>query len=141
MSKKSGSEKRILGDKVTVRVDSDLMSRIEYAAAREGMSPASWVRLVAAAAAGDDLATLPRKPTPKTRPRPSRAYVDAPDVGHLIAELSRIGHNINQIAKALHRANLAGLLDQEAFDQIKPTFAALKVQLTAISDHLHRSAA
>ena len=37
MSKRSGSEKRIMTDSITVRVDPDLYDRILYAAKREGM--------------------------------------------------------------------------------------------------------
>ena len=139
-SKRSGSEKRILADKITVRVDPELMSRIEFAAAREGLSPASWLRLVAAAAAGDDVQAMPRKPTPKTRPRPSSASVDADGVSEFLAELGRIGNNVNQIAKALHQANLAGLANQKAVDSIIPTCKGLHAQLAAIKKRLRESA-
>jgi len=139
-SKRSGSEKRILADKITVRVDPELMSRIEFAAAREGLSPASWLRLVAAAAAGDDVQAMPRKPTPKTRPRPSSASVDADGVSEFLAELGRIGNNVNQIAKALHQANLAGVVNQRAVDEILPACKVLHKQLDAIRKHLHGSA-
>lgn len=140
MGKRSGSEKRILADKITLRVDPDLMARIDYAAAKEGMSPSSWARLVLAAASGDDVHAMPRKPTPKTRGRPSSASVDADGVSEFLAELGRIGNNVNQIAKALHQANLAGVMNQRAVDAILPTCKGLHKILKAIKQHLHGSA-
>jgi hypothetical protein len=124
MGKRSGSEKRILADKVTVRVDPELMSRIEYAAAREGLSPASWLRLVAAAAAGDDVQAMPRKPTPKTRGRPQQGNLESIDVLRFFGELGRVGNNINQVAARIHQANKRGTITNETFTEVVPHLEA-----------------
>lgn len=109
MSKRSGSEKRIMTESWNFRVDPDLYERIRYAAEREGMSPASWARLVCAAAAGDDLKAMPRKPTPKPKPKVFRAAVDAPELAPFLFEINRLGRNINQVATLLHKARRANV--------------------------------
>lgn len=125
MGKKPRSEKRQMSEQVSVRFDPELMARIEYAASREGLSPASWVRLVTAAAAGDDLDSLPRKPTPKTRPRPPKADFDPADVSKFFGELGRVGNNINQIAARIHQANKRRTITDETFKEVMPGLKAL----------------
>lgn len=138
MGKRSGSEKRVLADKITLRVDPELMSRIEYAAAKEGMSPASWLRLVAAAAAGDDVQAMPRKPTPKTRPRPPKPDFATAEVSHFFGELGRLGNNINQIAERVHQANKGGRITNETFTQVLPDLAAVQVLLKDVRADLRK---
>lgn len=137
MGKKPRSEKRQMSAQVSVRFDPELMARIEYAAAREGLSPASWLRLVAAAASGDDVDAMPRKPTPQTRQRP---HLDVPplELSRFIGELGRLGNNVNQISIAMNRANLAGRLDQSAIDRIRPSYEAVVAELTSIRKYIAR---
>lgn len=129
--KRSGSEKRQMAAQIGLRVDPELMARIEFAAAKEGLSPASWLRLVAAAAAGDDVQAMPRKPTPKTRGRPQQGNLESIDVLRFFGELGRVGNNINQIAARLHQANKRGTITNETFTEVVPHLkAATRLLLT-----------
>lgn len=131
VSKKPRSEKRQMSEQVSVRFDPELMARIEYAAAKEGLSPASWLRLVAAAAAGDDVQAMPRKPTPKTRGRPQKGNLESIDVLRFFGELGRVGNNINQVAARIHQANKRGTITNETFTEVVPHLkAATRLLLT-----------
>ena len=138
MSKRPRSEKRQMSEQISLRVDPDLMARVEHAAAKEGMSPASWVRLVAAAAAGDDVQAMPRKPTPKTRPRPAKADFDPAEVSRFFGDLGRVGNNINQSAARIHQANKRGTITNETFTQTLPALKALGRLLQNVQASLQR---
>lgn len=141
MSKRSGSEKRIMTESITVRVDPDLYDRIRYAAKREGMSAASWLRIIAAAAAGDDVKSMPRKPTPQPKPKVFRPSIDAPALAPFFGDLRRIGININQISLELYRANASniGLAQtlknlQQAQDELRELLQDVKSRIQGDSD-------
>lgn len=138
MSKRPRSEKRQMSEQISLRVDPDLMARVEHAASKEGMSPASWARLVLAAASGDDLDAMPRKPTPKTRPRPAKADFDPADVSRFFGDLGRVGNNINQIAARIHQANKRGTITNETFTQTLPALKALGRLLQNVQASLQR---
>lgn len=125
-----------MASQIGLRVDPDLMSRIEYAAAKEGLSPASWLRLVAAAAAGDDVQAMPRKPTPKTRGRPAKADFDVTEVLKFSGNLGRLGNNINQISTRIHRARLREQISNETFTEVMPSLQAVKRLLRAVQESL-----
>lgn len=141
MPGKSGSEKRVLADKITLRVDPNLMDRIRFSAEREAMSPSSWLRIVAAAAAGDDVKAMPRKPTPQPKPKVFRPSVDAPELTPFLGDLRRIGININQISLELYRANASniGLAQtlknlQQAQDELRELLQDVKSRIQGGSD-------
>ena len=140
MSNRSGSEKRIMNDSITVRVDPDLYDRIRFAAEREAMSPASWLRIVAAAAAGDDVKAMPRKPTPQPKPKVFRPAVDAPEISPFLGDLRRIGTNINQISLQLYRANASNIGHGETLKMLMQAQTELKELLEDVKSRLQGGA-
>lgn len=132
MTNRSGSEKRHLQRNMNIRTDDELYERIRYAAAKEGMSPISWARMVLAAAAGDKVQTLPQKQTPQPRPRRFRAAVDAPELAQFQAQLSKLGTNINQIAYRLHKEVPTGPDHKATLAKLIPAYNELKQMYQAI---------
>lgn len=126
MTNRSGSEKRHLKRNMNIRTDDELYERIQYAAAKEGMSPISWSRMVLAAAAGDDVKSMPKKQSPTPRPRPFRAAVEAPELAKFSAQLSKLGTNINQIAVRLHKEVPTGPDHKQTLARLIPAYRQLK---------------
>ena len=86
--KKSGSDTRQKQRIVNFRATAEEYATVEEAAKNAGLTMGSFIRQTMLA-------------TPKTRPR-RQARADVAVLAKLIAELNRIGGNINQIARAFN---------------------------------------
>ena len=86
--KKSGSDTRQKQRIVNFRATAEEYATVEEAAKNAGLTMGSFIRQTMLAA-------------PKTRPR-RQVRVDVAVLAKLIAELNRIGGNINQIARAFN---------------------------------------
>jgi len=83
-----GSEKRARNKHLTIRLTPEERALIEAAADRAGLTAGSYARNV-----------LMGAPTPRQVRRPP---VERAELARLLAELGRIGSNVNQIARALN---------------------------------------
>jgi hypothetical protein len=120
--------------KVTVRVTDSVAAAWRAAAAAAGLTTSDWLRAqvqLAAAAGGSGSAMAPdttmglvgRRP-PRRRGRGMGVAVPPPVDPAVVAQLVRIGNNLNQIARS---RNALGL----------PLDAVCRVQLVGIARELH----
>jgi hypothetical protein len=82
----SGTEKRVRNRHITVRLSADERSAVDAAAERAGLTPGSYARQLLLGA-----------PAPRQVRRPP---VERKELARLLAELGKIGGNLNQLAKA-----------------------------------------
>lgn len=94
--KKSGSEKRKRNDVLRIRMTSDEFAEVAKRAETVLLTPASYARM-----------ELLDSPPPKAARRPS---VEAETVARVLAQLGKIGSNLNQIA---HRMNAGQTVTHE----------------------------
>ena len=84
----SGTEKRIRGRILTVRLSAEEYAVIDAAADRAQLATGSYVRQ-----------TLLGAPAPRQMRRPT---VEKKELARLLGELGKIGGNLNQLAKAVN---------------------------------------
>lgn len=89
-----GSEKRARTATLTVRVSNEERATIDQAAERAGLMIGSYARKV-----------LLEAPAPRQVRRPP---VERRELVRLLAELGKIGSNINQLARAVNTGELIG---------------------------------
>jgi uncharacterized protein (DUF1778 family) len=87
--KTSGSDRRLKQRIINLRATADEYATVKEAATEAGLTLGSYIR-----------ETLLRAPKTGTR---RRARADVAVLSKLIAELNRVGGNINQIARAINR--------------------------------------
>jgi hypothetical protein len=103
--KKSGSEKRKRNNLLQIRLTDFELAEIEALADRAELTPASYARLI-----------LLSSPAPRAKRRPA---VDTKQVAQLLAEVGKIGSNVNQIAHHLNAGlGTSSTAIQEALDDV-----------------------
>ena len=125
MPGRRGTERRKLGGAVNVRLPVDVAGRIAALADAEGITVASWLRRVAVAALGDDVADLV----------PVRAYTAAwaPQPPHVL-EVARLREAIGEATGALTKSAVfvraAGDVDAHALiGSLLPVFRSHALDL------------
>lgn len=110
-----GTEKRVRDYILPIRLSQDERAVVEAAAERAGLSVGSYARQ-----------TLLGAPTPRQVRRPP---VERKELVKLLAELGKIGSNLNQIAKAVNSGSLVytGEIDAElaGLKEVRATILAV----------------
>jgi hypothetical protein len=115
-----GSEKRVRGKHLTIRLSPEERAAIDQAADRSGLTPGSYARQVLLGA-----------PVPRQVRRPP---VERRELARLLGEIGHVGSNLNQIAR------LANMRDEVDATELAETLVGLGVVRDAILKALGRDA-
>lgn len=111
---KSGSEKRLLNDKLTIRMSDELMFALETDGKAAGMSATSLARILLAEAVGLDARSLPKRPAPR-KPKLISVPENILEIAAAVGQLSLLANQLQRIevylAKALKQDGEAPLVE------------------------------
>lgn len=110
--KRKRSERRQRGARINVRVTAEELEEIETRAQAAGLTAGGFLR--ACGLGGKTPRSLPRAP------------IDRVEMGKALAELNRVGNNLNQIARSLNRdERVPPQIIRTALEQYSHAYAVL----------------